>query len=420
MYWRFFEIPGIRRRALLAVFILKLIAGFGLAWLYTDHYENRRTGDAFRFYDDGEIMYSSLEKGIVPYAKLITGIGLESDSVAMTYYMRMTHLERPFYTGFLNDNATIIKANAVVMLFSQRHYHVHTVFWCFFAMIGLTAILKILIRFYPDRRNTLFLSVFLLPTVLFWGSGVLKEALLLMGLGLFLLGFFRYIMRESYTSDIVTMFIGFFILLIAKGYVLQCMAPAILGLLLIRWIPKKNFWLLFSLPHLAIVLLIFTGPHITDGLKISELMSLKQTAFYNVAATADSGSIIALPKINRPFDLILNAPQALVNTYLRPWPWEWSKPLYIPAALENLFLIFCFLLMLWKPRKPQKSGFMMLSFSLSFVSVLGVLTGEVVPVLGALVRYKLPALIFIFAVLFSLTDFQKIQKQFPILKKFHP
>jgi TRAP-type mannitol/chloroaromatic compound transport system permease small subunit len=76
--------------------------------------------------------------------------------------------------------------------------------------------------------------------------------------------------------------------------------------------------------------------------------------------------------------------------------------------------------MLWKPRKPQKSGFMMLSFSLSFVSVLGVLTGEVVPVLGALVRYKLPALIFIFAVLFSLTDFQKIQKQFPILKKFHP
>ena len=52
--------------------------------------------------------------------------------------------------------------------------------------------------------------------------------------------------------------------------------------------------------------------------------------------------------------------------------------------------------------------------------VLGVLTGEVVPVLGALVRYKLPALIFIFAVLFSLTDFQKIQKQFPILKKFHP
>ena len=99
MYWRFFEIPGIRRRALLAVFILKLIAGFGLAWLYTDHYENRRTGDAFRFYDDGEIMYSSLEKGIVPYAKLITGIGLESDSVAMTYYMRMTHLERPLLYG---------------------------------------------------------------------------------------------------------------------------------------------------------------------------------------------------------------------------------------------------------------------------------------------------------------------------------
>lgn len=416
--WKFFHVSGIKRGYLIALFGLKLLVGFGLAELYTDHYTNRRTGDAFRFYDDALIMYSSIDQSPTTYLRLLTGIGLKDDPAAMKYYYRMTHLERPFYNGFLNDNATIIRVNAAVMIFSLGIYSVHIAFWCFFAMIGLTAIFKLCVRYFPHKRWAMFLAVYLLPTVLFWSSGVLKEPLLLLGMGIFILGFMRFIYGDYNRWDILKIIFGFLVLLIAKGYVLQCMAPAILGLLLAKAFGGRKFWLWFSLPHILIIPLLFIGPHISDGLKVSELMQLKQIAFYNVAQNSQSGSVISIPAIEKPADVLLNAPTALATTYLRPWPWNWSKAVYIPAALENLFLLLVIGLMFWNFRRPYGLSIPILAFSLSFVLVLGILTGEVVPVLGAVVRYKMPSLIFLFVLIFALTDHIRLQRRFPILRRF--
>ena len=416
-YWKFFDIKGVSRKYLIAVFVLKVIVGLGLAQLYTDHYTNRRTGDAFRFYDDAVIMYNSIDESPVVFFRLISGIGMKTDPVSQSYYMRMTHLEREYYNGFLNDNATIIRVNAIVMLFSLGYYHIHTLFWCFFAMIGLTAIFKLCVNHFPRKKWAMFFAVYLLPTVLFWSSGVLKEPLFLLGLGIFLLGFFRFIYSEHSRSDYYKIVFGFLILLVAKGYVIQCLAPAIAGLLLAKAFGGRRFWLWFSIPHLLIIPLLFIGPYISDGLKISELMQLKQTAFYNVAHQSNSGSIIELLPINRPADVVLNAPAALVNTYLRPWPWQWEKLLYIPAALENLLLLFVLGIMIWNFRRPYGLSIPILAFCGSFVLILGVLSGEVVPVLGALVRYKLPSLIFLFVLIFALTDHIKLQRRFPIIRR---
>lgn len=264
----------------------------------------------------------------------------------------------------------------------------------------------------------MFLAVYLLPTVLFWTSGVLKEPIFILGFGIFLLGFMRFIYGEQKGGDYVKIVFGFLILLVAKGYVLQCMAPALAGLLLAKVFHGRKFWLWFSIPHILIIPLLFVGPHISNSLKISEIMSMKQTAFYNVAIESDSGSLIEVRHIDSPADVILNAPAAMVNTYLRPWPWEWKKPLFIPAALENLLLIIVFGIMVWNFRRPYGLNIPMLAFCGSFVIVLGVLTGEVVPVLGALVRYKLPALIFLFVMIFALTDHIKLQRRLPVIRRF--
>jgi len=391
--------------------------GFMIAWIYTDHYTNRRTGDTFRFFDDATLMYASADESAVSYLRLMTGIGIESDPVAMKYYLRMTHMERPNHSGFLNDNATVIRFNAAIMLFSLGYYPTHIVFWCFFSLIGLTAIFKLCVHHFPHKKWAMFFAVYLLPTVLFWTSGVLKEPLFILGLGIFLLGFMRFIYSEHSRSDYFKIAFGFLLLLVAKGYVIQCMAPALAGLLLAKIFHGRKFWIWFSIPHILIIALIFIGPYISDKLKIAEIMSLKQTAFYNVAAESNAGSVIDIPHINRPADVILNAPTALVNTYLRPWPWQWETILYIPAALENLFLLIALAIMFWNFRRPYGLNIPILAFCASFVLILGILTGEVVPVLGAVVRYKLPSLIFLFVMIFALTDHVKLQRRLPFIRK---
>jgi len=418
-YWNFFDVPGVKRKYLAGVFVLKLICGIAFTLVYSDHYGSRKTGDAFRFFDDAVILNSSLEEenGWVTYLKVFTEIGLEDDERAMTYYNRMTHMQRPFYMGFFNDNATIIKANSLVLHFSRGNYYVHIAFWCFFSLIGLTAIYKLLAAYFPRKKAAMFLAVFLMPSVLFWGSGVLKEPILIMGLGLFTLGFFRWIYGEHKAADVFAIFFGLLLLLITKGYVLQCMAPAILGLILVKASKGRRFYLWFGLPHVLALVLVFAGGYISDKLDVPRIMGLKQIAFENVAEQSNSGSVIELPEIRKSTDVILHAPEALTTAYLRPWPWEWDKITYIPPALENLFLMICLLLMVWNFKKPYGLVIPILAFSASFVVVMGVLTGEVVSILGALVRYKAPALIFLLVLVFGLTDHIKLQRRFPIIRK---
>jgi hypothetical protein len=415
--WKYFEVKGISRRYLLLAFALKLCFGFLLGWIYTDHYTDRKTGDTYRFFDDARIIHDSADEGFGVYLKLLTGIGMEEDELAMKYYNRMTHMERSYSEAFYNDNQTIIRANALIMPFSRGNYFVHIAFWCFASLIGLTAIMKVLTRYFPRKRIAMFVAVFLLPTVLFWGSGVLKEPILLLGVGLFFRGIMRFAYGEFKPRNALGLILGVTLLILTKGYVLFALLPASAGLLLARAFPNRNFWLMFGIPHVALIILIFTGPLISPSFDFAQRMNLKQVAFYNVATESDSGSLLQLPALTKSNDLLLHAPNALHVTYLRPWPWEWTNFLYIPAALENLFLFIALGLMLWNFRRPYGLAVPIIAFGISAVLVLGVLIGEVVPVLGAVVRYKMPALIFLFVIIFGLTDHVMLQRRFPFLRK---
>lgn len=416
--WRFFQVKGIRKGLILGVFFLKLAAGYSLVWLYGQHYEDRGTGDTFRFFDDALVMHRCFkEEGIKPYAKLLTGIGMREDPVAMRYYNEMTHMEHAFTTGYVNDNATMVRANALVLQFSRGHYAVHLAFWCFAAMIGLTALLKLLVGYFPRKRVAMFVSVYLLPTVLFWGSGVLKEPIMLLGLGLFLLGFFRYIFEEWKARHLWYIGLGLLFLVLAKGYVLYVMLPAIAGLLLAKVFDGRRFWLWFSIPHALVALYLLLAPVLGDPGGLVAHIAWKQAAFYNEAMLSQAGSVIDIPPIDGAIDLFVNAPNALVNIYLRPWIWEGDNLLYLPAALENLFLMVCLAVMLWNFRRPYGLAIPLIAFALSFVLLLGVAIGGVVPVLGALVRYKMPALIFLFALTFIHTDHILLQRRLPFIRK---
>ena len=417
-FWKFFDLLGIKPKALVGVFLLKLVFGFGLASLYTHYYDDRRGGDAYRFFDDGILLHASFRESPEAFLHLMTGVGIEKDSIALKYYHRMTHMQLAFYTGYPNDNATIIRANALTTFLSQGYYHVHTVVWCFLSMIGLTAILKILLRHFPRKKWAMFGAVYLLPTTLFWSSGVLKEPLLLLGIGLFLLGFFRWIYSEFSARDIIPTILGLGLLLLTKGYVVQCMAPGIAFLILTKINGGKRLFVSFLAPHILTIALIFAGPLLSNGLKVAEIMADRREAFYDVAKSSGAGSVIQIPDINQSSDVILNAPEAIVITYFKPWPWEWNNLLYIPAALENLFLVFCLLTLVFYFRRPPAYSLPIVLFGLSFVLVFGALAGQVVPVLGALVRYKLPALIFLFAITFACSDFISIQRRFPVIRKW--
>lgn len=260
--WSFFEDGiGLERkiklRAVNFIFLLKVIAGFGLSWVYTRYYTDRQTADIFKYYDDAKVMFGSFTDGKYgDYFRMLLGFSNDNVYFDDTYYKKMNHWYLHYDYGTYNDNHTIIRFNALVMLVSFGSFHVHTVFMCFLSLIGLMAIYRSVAPLLPLKRTITFISLFLVPSVIFWGSGVLKEGLLLFALGLLFYSVFNlFIYKKSYLINFLLLCLSFSLLMINKRYLLIALVPALTCFVLVEKLKFPKPFLFY----LGIYMLAFFG-----------------------------------------------------------------------------------------------------------------------------------------------------------------
>lgn len=413
--WRFFTSLPFRTHALALAFVLKISAGITLSIVYTHIYEDRRTGDTVRFFDDATILACSLEeKGVKTYLALLCGRP-QWDEQAVPYYFQMTHWERNYTYGMPNDNSAVILYNALVMPITRGNYWVNQVVLCILSFIGLTALLKVFLRFSPARKWGAFAAVYLIPSVLFWNSGILKEALHSVFFGPFLFVLTQFYDGHYRKRYFIALLLTLPALLWIKAYVLLCALPALLSVALIHWRGGRNYRLIPGLLHL-IPLAIFLIPK--SGELALNYMRQKQIGFLNVASLSDAGSFIAIPPITEAGSYILHAPEAFLNALLRPMPGEATNAMQWASACENIFWLLLAFLALWFFRRPRIVSWPLVLTGLSLSILFLVLMGSIVPVLGALARYKVSVLPFLAIVLFTFTDTRKLRSRFPLLERW--
>lgn len=419
---KFFEIEGLSKRTISGIFILKIAFGLLLWAIYTFYYTNRSTADIYKYFDDSKILFDTLKTNPTHFFKMLFGIGNNTPEFQQ-YYEHMNYWARKIDSNIYNDSHTIIRFNCLVRFFSFGYYNVHTVFICFLSLIGLTAIYKTFCPFLQDKKRELLFIVFLLPSVLFWGSGVLKEGLIFFALGLLI-----YYTNKLFSLKAILICIGVGLLLaLSKFYVWLAIFP---GLLFMIWINRNNskVFLKFSL---IMILIGAVGLNIESFTSLQNplvTLSQKQIEFNQLAegditdaqhnAIPTAGSMIQINKLEPTlFSVIKNSPQAFVNTFLRPYLWESRSPMMLMAGLENLFIIM-FILMCVVFIKPfTEIRWEYVVFCLSFVVIQFLIIGETTPVLGAIARYKVPALPFLLITFLFLSDKEKMLKRLPILKK---
>jgi len=178
-----------------------------------------------------------------------------------------------------------------------------------------------------------------------------------------------------------------------------------------RW---NKYWL-FTIVHLFFVLLFFFSEYLSPY-NFSAIVTIKQHHFINLAKEFNSGSYIDIPLLSDSFlSFLINIPNALLNSMFRPFIWESHNLLALVSSIENLIL-FVFIVLTIIFRKKQKiNQWVFISFSFSFL--LFILIGIATPVLGALVRYKVPALPFLSFLLIYYIDIEKLNKILPLWRK---
>ena len=414
---KFFAATGLPRKIITAVFLLKIMFGFILWFIYTCYYTYRDTNDAFRFFDDAVLVSDATKGHFLHFIQILFGIN--SDAEYLKHYLANTiQWYQPYDYGIPNDSRTLIRFNAFVLFFSFGYYQVHMVFMNFLSLIGLVALYKMFAQILPGRKLEIFFAVFLIPTVLFWGSGAMKEGLILCALGLFLLTFYRIIQRGITAKLFITLILSLCLLCLVKIYVLVCLIPAVISIIAIKFSGQKLTALKFLAVHILLIIFVLNIKYLLPSFHILESIQIKQRDFYNVAEIWNAGSAIDIGHLEPTFlSFVQHAPQALVNTFFRPHLLEANSVLLLAAALENLIFTLAIFFYLFHFKKPPKENISWLLLAVSFVTFLALLIGWTTPIMGAIVRYKLPMLPFLIFVLLLISDKPKFISRIESWKK---
>ncbi|MBO7497422.1 MAG: hypothetical protein J6T98_12805 [Salinivirgaceae bacterium] len=402
--WHFFDSPGIEKKWLVVLFLAKIAGGFALFVIYRYYYPSA-DGDIFHYFNDGLVIHNVLFQSPSDYLKIMTGIGASSPDL-MQYYDTCNFWLKRFDYGLPNDNHIVIRANALMCLVSMGNFHIHNMFFGFMSFVGLWAIFKSYVKQLAQKRTLLLIAVFCFPSVWLWTSGVLKESILIFAFGLFIYNF-RALLDKPSAGNVIGVIVCLFLLMQSKFYVLMAALPGLAAMAWIRYRPKRAF-VKFLVAHIAIFIAAWLSQFVTQ-VDLFDVICCKQHDFIMMVQSVQAGSTIELPVLDNGLkSIIVNVPHAFVTSLLRPTIFEHGSATMMMAGVENL-LILCVLAAGIFFIKLRNLAIPDVWYCLSFIVILFVLIGLTTPVLGALVRYKVPALPFVGILLLTAANGERLQ-----------
>jgi hypothetical protein len=356
----------------------------------------RNEADVFKYYDDGIMLSEIAAEQPAAFTRIMLGTWNTQD---MVYLNRLNYWFRSYDHGISNDNRVVIRVNALLNLVTRGSYGLNLLafialswlgsYWLFRLFLGLSA-----------SKITSFIAAFLLPSTLFWSSGILKEALLFFALGGFLYSLFQLYQRVR-LNFLLLGILSLFMLSFLKIYILVALLP----LVWITWIwARTRSWRMLCSSVIGF-LTLFILCHVLFFPEWSMLSTLqgKQFDFIQMAKAVNAGSMVPIiPMDGRLTTLFFLIPLGIWNVLVYPDISMLKNVQSVFAFTENVLILLVFLGALLRLKGISWKldwRFPMLVFSLAVFS----LVGMTAPVVGAMVRYKAPVLPFL---LMSLLHYQ--------------
>lgn len=331
---------------------------------------------------------------------------------------------------FLNPSSNIVIKIALYLSYPLLNtYMLISFVFSIFCFYGCWKIFLLFTELYPHLYKQLAIACLFLPSVCFWGTGILKDPLCLGALGALTYHLYKLIFqRTKIIRRIIVVIICFWMLKVLKVYII------------LSFMPAYTFWLIFRYKNLISSRFIKTimSPllfilSITLGIfvfvKIAQYSH--RYAFDNLIRTAkdtqnwlyystqvQGGSGYTLGDVDyTTMGLLKVFPKAVNVSLFRPYLWEARKPILIPAALEGLISLFLTIRLLYKTGFVRFTKLIIsnpeVQFCLVFSIIFAFSVGFTSYNFGTLVRYKIPLMPFYFIALFILADKDKIPEKKP-------
>lgn len=456
--WKF-KTDGLSRANLLIGWGIKLLFGILFMVIHTKIYGiGEVTVDWEEYMDDSVTLNGVAYQSIGDYLQFLFGLNSELD---VQQYLSHTNHWSAGDLDLMNDSRNVLRVNSLIVFLSGGNVYIHVLFFSFFSFVGLREIfMAFKERIFYDKR-LFWYALFLFPTLSFWTSSVLKEPLMITGLAFVLnavlgnltwkgmawriiLGFCLMLGFKPYVLACLLLSLPIYLLgkFVFQKRVFLAPLTGLVVAFLVFWISpdfRKTVTHRLTRMQFDFVNVGRGGLHVyadscfyyfsTDQyseleflpdqkIRVKKPLVAKEVTFgmsypfgdvlvkpadgpWNVVFRGEPcGSYIELTSIGNDFgQLMKNIPEALANASFRPTPWDPGGKLKYVNFLETCSLFGLLIFGLWynRGRRTAEERNSML-FLFTFAIVLLVLIGWTTPVLGALVRYRMPAYLALFLI----------------------
>lgn len=391
------QIPLYSNLSSASIYILKSIFVLAYLYIYTYVYQNPIEVDIYKYYNDGLAIYHYKNSDFYGYLRILFGFENTNDII----YLKLNtfHWYKSFEEFGINENRSIIRFHALFSLFTGGSYLAHAAITTFMSYLGILLLTKTWHPFINRHEKVWLLASFLLPSILFWNAGVLKEPFVILGLGILVYALF-YPRKKIYIIP------ALLLLLLTKEYIFIAALPITIAALISSYTQSKP-WLTYSTTLLLFLILCTIISEFTT-FNIWNIIHKKQEAFINVSTLNNAKSQFDVTPIEPNLISILKySPQAIFNTLLRPFPTEIKSPLYLLSFIENILIWILGIWALFKANWKLISSSSIFWFSSIFVVLLALMIGLTVDNSGSLVRYRMPYLPFLLAIFAYITSQKK-------------
>ena len=392
------------RRFFIPAITVKIIGALSLGIIYYHYYGG---GDTTQYYKESTVIIEALSYDPIIAAKLLLTSDGSFDSHTYPFASRI---------GWFGSSSEypVIKFAALFSMLGLGSYAVAAIFFAALSFTGIWAMYITFIKIYPHLYKQFAISILFLPSVFFWGSGLLKDSITLGCLGWLFYSFYELsIEKKRVIFNTIIILITSYLIFNIKVYILlSFLPPAFI------WIFNENSDRIKNkvFRYIAKPLLIITGSVIayfiattlTAGDVKYDINNIaERTAINNeyLSQFSPSGSAYKIATFDGSLSSILKvAPDAITVSLFRPFLWEISSFIMLFSALESLMLtlltsyifIKVGILKTLKLISSEPIILFCIIFSMVFAFAVGTNSGN----FGTLVRYKIPLLPFYLSALF--------------------
>ncbi len=399
---------------------VKIIGAICLGLIYQFYYQG---GDTFNYFEQSAVIHRAFLNNPLDGLRLMFANG-DYQSSTFEYATQIYWYKSP-------SEYFVIKVAAFFGLFCNHSYSSIAIFFALFGFSGIWVLYQTFVKIAPSKHFALSLCILFVPSVFFWGSGLMKDTITMGALGWLFFGFHRgFIEKKFPLSSILVICMAFYIIYKVKLYILLSFLPPAIFWVFIEnsaQFERKLSGLIIKpiMILLGILFAYLAAINVTEGdtrydiANIGERTKINAEYLYRISLLQE-GSAYYLGELDGSIEsMLLRAPQAINVTLFRPYLWEIANPLMLLAALESFgfsILLFAtlfinpgilksFLLILKKP---------VVSFCFIFTIILSLAVGLNSYNFGTLVRYKIQLLPFYLSGIILIKYFSSLSAKYPI------